>query len=64
MVTFDIYKTCVHTHDILSLSRDFRDNHLIVLYAGYEKLSKDGGWGGVTACSYSVLHKLSGTMPR
>ena len=29
-------------HDISSLSRDFRDNHLIVLYAGYEKLSMDG----------------------
>ena len=43
-------------HDISSMSRDFRGDRLTVLYAGYKKLSKDGDWGGVTACSLSVLH--------
>ena len=38
------------------MSRDFRGDRLTVLYAGYKKLSKDGDWGGVTACSLSVLH--------
>ena len=51
-------------HDISSMSRDFRGNRLTVLYAGYKKLSKDGDWVGVTACSLSVLHKFSGTIPR
>ena len=49
-------------HLLSSITRDFRDNRLTVLYAGYKKLSKDGDWGGVTACSLSVLHKLSGTI--
>ena len=51
-------------HDIASITRDFRDHRLTVLYAGYKKLSKDGDWGGVTACSLPVLHKLSGTILR
>ena len=52
------------TFDISSITRDFRDNRLTVLNAGYKKLSKDGDWGGVTACSLSVLHNLSGTILR
>ena len=45
-------------HDILSITRDFRDNGLTVLYAGYKKLSKIGDWGGVTAWSLSVPHRF------
>ena len=52
------------TFDISSITRDFRDNRLTVLNAGYKKLSKDGDWEGVTACSLSVLHNLSGTILR
>ena len=52
------------TFDISSITCDFRDNRLTVLNAGYKKLSKNGDWGGVTACSLSVLHNLSGTILR
>ena len=51
-------------HDISSITRDFRDNRLTVLNGGYKKLFKDGDWGGVSACSLSVLYNLSGTIPR
>ena len=52
------------TFDISSITCDFRDNRLTVLNAGYKKLSKNGDWGEVTACSLSVLHNLSGTILR
>ena len=57
-------KAIMVTFDISSITRDFRDNRLTVLNAGYKKLFKDGDWGGVSACSLSVLHNLSGTIPR
>ena len=52
------------TFDISSITRDFRDSRLTVLNAGYKKLSKDGAWEGVNACSLFVLHNLSGTIIR